>query len=223
MNKKIYIFGAGQVGLVALSILRDAGIKVFGFLDDDSSKKGGVFGGLIVHGGRELLTGVELFREQDSDILVCIGLGDIKARKNLFDLLGRYGIQSISAIHPSAIISKEFELGINVIVGPGCVFFGNSRLGNGCYVGPNVTISHDSKVGDFSLLSVGSVIGARVEIGTGVFVGTGSTLLEPKFGPEARLLVGDGAIVGAGSLVLAPVFSNSTVVGRPAKVHLKAS
>lgn len=205
----VIIFGAGQIGRVVASVLKASGQTVVGFVDDNAMA-GDTVAGLPVLGGRDALAA-------HKDARVCIGVGTINARRAVADWLDQQGIITISAIHPSAMISDEVTIGRNTVIGAGCVFYGDVQISEGCYFGPSVTVSHDSVVGAYCLLSVGSVIGARVDIANHVFVGTASTLMEPGFGAEARLQVGAGAIVGAGALVIRDVAPQTTVIGRPAK------
>ena len=207
----IIVFGAGQIGIVVASILQESGQIVEGFVDDRSEMIGLTVFGLPVLGGRDWLISNKKSRT------VCIGVGTIKARKTVSEFLDAAEIPTVGAIHPSALISPEVEIENDVVAGAGCVFFGRVRLGRGCYIGPSVTVSHDTCVGDWCLLSVGTVVGARVDISNDVFVGTASTLMEPGFGSDARLQIGQAATIGAGALVIRNVEPNTTVIGRPAK------
>lgn len=205
------IYGAGQIGLVVASVLRECGHKVDGFIDDRDGLVGTVISGFPVLGNRKWLL------EQRGERQVCNGVGTIQARKSVADFLDDANIPTISAIHPSAIISPEVQVGKDVVIGAGCVLYGNVVIGRGCYIGPSVTVSHDTTIGNWVLLSVGTVVGARVDVAENVFVGTASTLMEPGFGENARLSIGRAATVGAGALVIREVYEMQTVIGRPAK------
>lgn len=207
----ILIYGAGQIGAVVASVLRECGHQIDGFIDDREGAVGTSVAGLPVLGDRAWLL------ENHDGRTVCMGVGTIQARKSVAAFLDGAGIPTVGAIHPSAMISPEVNIGKDIVVGAGCVFYGNVSIGRGCYIGPSVTVSHDTVVGDWCLLSVGTVVGARVDVEDEVFVGTASTLMEPGFGELARLRIGRGAIVGAGALVLREVPPGATVIGRPAK------
>lgn len=66
-------------------------------------------------------------------------------------------------------------------------------------------------LGDYATLGPSCVLCGSCDIGRGVFVGAGATLL-----PEVR--VGANAIVGAGAVVLKDVPANTVVAGNPAHV-----
>lgn len=211
----ITVFGAGQIGVVVASILRECGQAVEGFVDDRPEMAGATIFDLPVLGDRNWLNANKKGR------VVCIGVGTIKARKAVAEFLDTAKISTVGAIHPSVLISPEVKIEKDVVAGAGCVFFGHVSLGRGCYIGPSVTVSHDTCIGDWCLLSVGTVVGARVDICSEVFVGTASTLMEPGFGSDARLQVGQAATIGAGALVIRDVEPNATVIGRPAKLLRK--
>lgn len=208
---KIVILGSGQIGNAAASIARENGHDVLGFIDDNPELKHTSVYDLPVLGNRE-----SLLNNQSFDA-VCIGVGTIKARKAVANWLKERNIQTVSAIHPSVVMSPEVKLGRNLIIGTNSTFFINPKIGDGCFIGPSVTVSHDTVVGDYCLLSVGSVIGARCDIGNEVLIGSAATLMPPAFSTEARLSVGEGAIVGVGATVIRDVEKGSTVVGTPAK------
>jgi sugar O-acyltransferase (sialic acid O-acetyltransferase NeuD family) len=206
----VIVFGSGQIGRLAASILKQCGEEVVGFVDDSPENHGNLVDGVEVIGSRDALKGLP-------SIKVCNGVGTIKARKAVSNWLEEQGVETVNAVHPSVVISPETEIGRNVMIGSACNFFGPVSIGDGCYIGPSVTVSHDTSIGKYCLLSVGTVVGARVDVGNEVFIGTASTLLPTGFGELARLQVSDGATIGAGALVIRNVAAGATVVGRPAK------
>ena len=207
----ILIYGAGQIGSVVASVLRECGHEIAGFIDDLDDATGSIVAGLPVLGNRDWLL------ENCGNYQVCNGVGTIQARRAVAAFLDEANIPTVSAIHPKAIISPEVRIAPDVVIGAGCVIYGNVSIGRGCYIGPSVTVSHDTVIGDWVLLSVGTVVGARVDVADEVFVGKASTLMAPGFGENERLIVETGAVVGAGALVIRNVPTGHTVIGRPAK------
>ena len=212
---KIIIFGLGQTGQMVSSILREQNHEIIGFVDDRLDDLSLKESQQLFLGSRDYLI------ENSSYDAVCIGIGTIQARLAIAKWLDKHGIPTVSAIHKSAVISAEVKLGKNLIIGANATLYINPSIGDGCFIGPSVTVSHDTKVGRFCLLSVGSVVGARCDLEDRVFVGTSATIMPTAFGSEARLRVGSGSVIGVGSAVIRDVPRDVTVIGTPAKVLKK--
>jgi len=212
---KIIIFGAGQIGNMVASILLEQNHSILGFVDDQQN-------GSISSSTKMPLLGPREYLKSNVDYdAVCIGIGTIEARAAVSDWLEQNDIPTVSAIHLSAVISPEVTLGKNLIIGANSTLYVNPKIGNGCFIGPSVTVSHDTNVGEFCLLSVGSVIGARCDLNEKVFVGSAATIMPTGFGAQSRLSVGSCAVIGVGSTVISDVAAGVTVVGTPAKPLVK--
>ena len=62
-------------------------------------------------------------------------------------------------IHKTAIIDPKAELGANVTVGPFSYIEGEVRIGNGCVIGPHVSILQYTSISDNCEIHSGAVIG----------------------------------------------------------------
>jgi len=196
--------------MVASILEHDDGVQIAGFFDDDVSKvRTGVGPYDVTHSSELEATG-------DFDA-VAMALGDINSRVRVGRALGDFGVRLHSAVHPSAIVDKRVEIGPGSVVGAGAILYVNASIGSGSFLGPGVTVSHDTVVGSHCLLSVGSVIGARVDLEDEVFVGSAATVMPTGWGSSSRLMIGRGAVVGVGAVVIRDVDAGSTVVGVPAR------
>lgn len=96
-------------------------------------------------------------------------------------------------------------IGDNVTVKSGVQLWDGLRVGDGAFIGPNVTFSNDKhpRSGNrgFDL--------AETWIGPKASIGAGATIL-----PGIR--IGAGAMVGAGAVVTKDVLPGTTVIGNPA-------
>ena len=118
-------------------------------------------------------------------------------------------------IHPSAVVSTEAVLGVDVSVGPnavieaaavladgvvigaGCIVGAASRIGERTRLFANVTIYHDVEIGAECLIHSGAVIGAD---GFG-FEFDGSTGSLKKIPQVFGVRVGDRVEIGAGTTI----------------------
>ena len=88
-------------------------------------------------------------------------------------------------IHPSSVVSKEAEIGPDVVIGPFCVVYGRVKVGRG-----TVLDSHVSLGSDFGIVEIGS--GNR--ICAGAMVGGPPQDLKYK-GEPTRLTIGDNNMI----------------------------
>jgi sugar O-acyltransferase (sialic acid O-acetyltransferase NeuD family) len=213
--RKVVLYGSGQLGVMAAYILGyDEDVEVVGFVDDDPAKLEQESNGLKVLGDGSVLP--ELRQAGVTCTIACIG--DNHQRGIVARRLTQMGFELISAIHPTANISRRASLSGGAIVGPGAIISAHSSIGSSPYIGAGTVIGHDVTVGDNALISVGCVIAARVDIEDEAFIGGGARLVPAEMGQENRLRIGKGAVIGAGAVVIADVPPYAVAVGVPAKV-----
>ena len=213
MEKPVIIFGAQGLGIVALDILQQNDVVVYGFLDDDEALQGKEINHVPVLGSTQAENYLELLGK---DCEACIALANRGKQERLLAMLKKQKeLIPINAIHPSAIVAATALFGYgnlmhaNVVVGP------NATLGNNCFLQAQAVVAHKVVVKDFVQIGAGIVIGENAILNDGVFVGAGATIV-------AGVEIGTEASIGAGSVVVAHVKPGETVLGNPAKpVKLK--
>lgn len=205
--KQLIIIGARGFGREVCNLAWDCissglDIVVKGFLDDNS---------IILNeyrGYPPILSSVENYIPCDDDVFIC-ALGDVKWKRHYTDIIRDKGGVFTTLIHPSAIISK------------------NSNLGTGCIVSRYVTISCDVKIGNFVTISTHAGIGHDSVVEDWCHIGSytnlsGGVILKElvTLHPQANIVphktIGEGAVVGTGSVVLRSVTKYTTVFGNPA-------
>lgn len=86
------------------------------------------------------------------------------------------------------------DRGYGLWVMKGAVVQPTTRIGTGCIIWPNVTISHGSLLGDYVWVSPNAAICGDCEIGNNVFIGAGSVIMP-------NTIIPDWSIIGAGAVV----------------------
>jgi acetyltransferase-like isoleucine patch superfamily enzyme len=110
---------------------------------------------------------------------------------------------------------RHIVLGDDVGIGPGCIFFADTEIGNKVLIGPYSAFLNSD---DHRIDVVGKAIwdsgrGDRhsLKVSDDVWIGHGAIILTP-------VCVGRGAVVAAGSVVTKDVPPYAIVAGNPARV-----
>lgn len=207
MEKPVIILGARGLGSVALNILQQNGIAVYGFLDSDPALHGQTVHHVPVLGAT---TEEQYFNLIGETCEVFVSVEHQIQRQRLVHMLyERKKIIPINAIHPAAIIAASAILGYGNLINTNVSLGPNITLGSHCILHTQATIEYDTIIKDFVQIGAGSVVGSGAQLHEHVFVGTGATII-------AGVEVGADASIGAGAVVLANVKPGEAVLGNPA-------
>jgi len=200
---KVLIVGSGGHARVVADILLSApGVDPLGFISPEPGA-GREFRGLPVLGG-------------DDDAAVAAGdgvvlaVGDNRVRAALAETYGRKGVAFIPAVHPSAVVAADAELGPGCMICAGAVVGTGARIGAHTILNTGCTVDHDCVVGECCHVAPGAHLAGAVTLGTGAFVGIGACVTQGR-------TIGDWATAGAGSAVVRNVRPGAVVVGVPAR------
>lgn len=174
-----------------------------GFLDDKKDALDGF------ENYPPIISSVEAYEPQEDDVFVC-AMGDTKWKRHYVELIQSKGGTFISLIHPSV------EIGLNTKIGNGCIIRTNASISCDIEIGEFVTImgyaviGHDAKIGNWSHIGAHCFMGGFSQLGDMVTMHPGSRIL-----PHKKVM--NNAVIGAGSVVLSKVKESTTVFGIPAK------
>ncbi len=112
---------------------------------------------------------------------------------------------------PSANVSDSAVIEEGTFVGKNVVVNSEVKIGRFCIINTGAIIEHECCVEDFTHISVGAAICGNVNISKNCMVGARSTVIQ-------GLNIGSNSIVGAGAVVINDLPDNCTAVGIPARI-----
>lgn len=194
-NEGITLYGASGHCKVVMDILGANGLVADRVHDDNP--KGDTFMGLPC----SLPSG-----DYDKAIIT---IGNCQIRKRIAEKMKVK--EFVSAIHPSAIVSKYSSVGAGSVVMQGAIIQAGTTIGRHCIVNTNSSVDHDCKVGDFVHIASGATVCGIVEIGECSWIGAGAVV-------KQCIKIGKNCMIGAGAVVIRDVSDNAVVVGNPGKI-----
>jgi len=173
----IYLIGAGGYGKQIFSILKDNEYKIKPTLVDD-----------------KLRLSIKKFKKFKKNTNYNITIGNVKLREKIHKFLKKKNfffsniifngskiytdkIGKGSIIEPHTMICNDVKLGISNFILTGSSIGHNTKMGNFCNVGCNVTISGDVKIGKNVVIGGQSFISNDINICDNVVISPGSTVL----------------------------------------------
>lgn len=204
----VAILGAGGHAKVVIDIVERVGThRIVGVFDDDPAKWGTELCGYRVVGGIDEF----LQRWRARCPVAVIAIGDNHVRHKLYRRLAEAGLTPATAVHPSAVVARDVDLGAGTVVmalaavNPGCV------IGPCAVINTSASVDHDCSLGECVFIAPGARLSGNVQVGDLSFIGTGASIIPGR-------AIGRNATVAAGAVVITDVPDNVTVVGVPARV-----
>ena len=202
----IIIIGAGGFGREVEMLVRQINNfrpqwNFIGYLDD------GIPTGSKV-GNSEVLGLVEsIVNFNDAYFVIAIANASIKRKilKSIPNL-----IKPATLVHPSVICGERVQIGGGTIICAGNIITEDIVIGEHVILNLSCTVGHDTLIKDLCSFMPSVNISGEVIIEEGVFVGTGSKIIN-------QTSIGEFSIIGAGAVVSKSIPANCTAVGVPAK------
>lgn len=209
--EELLLVGAGGLGREAAEAVRAVNNvrptwNLLGFLDDDPSNHGALIGGVRVLGGARAV-----HRYPDARLLLCPGRPDnYVSRRGLADRLGLPDERYATVVHPTATVGSTCKLGAGSVLLAHVDLTADVTVGRHVVVMPQVVLTHDVRVDDWSTIASGVRLGGACHVARGAYVGAGACLRE-------GVTVGELAMIGMGSLVTRDVPPERLWFGVPAR------
>ena len=193
--KNVIVIGAGGHGRVVADIIRASGDFVEGFLDDKE-----------IQGFTTLGKVKDCEKYQDRYIIIAVGNNEIRQK-----IAQKYpNLNYYTAVHPSAIISPDVEIGAGSCVMPGVVLNSGAKIGRHCIINTHSTVEHDCIIGDYAHISPGAILCGTVTVGEHTQIGAGGVV-------KNNISIIADVLVGAGAVVVKDIVKKGTYIGVPAE------
>ena len=203
------IIGAGKYGEVYLAYLRDAGIDIVGFLDDNPDLQGKFVKGKPVLGTISEMK--EIKDRYEIEAAYC-PLGNNALRIKLLEEAKALGYKIPNYVHPSSIIHPSVRLGEGVYILLGVRIMPYTLIDDYLMISMNALIAHHNHLQKGTFISTGVNFGASIIAKEKTYIGIGATIMTGVHE------LGQNCTIGAGAVVIRDVPDNAVVAGVPAKI-----
>jgi len=193
------LIGFGGHAKVLIDIARLNGFSINALYDDDIRKQNSSYNSI------KLNVPVDYALSEN----VIIAIGDNSIRKNIS--VKAVNAHWTSIIHPSAIISNDVYIGEGTVVMAGVIIQPGSKIGRHCILNTGSCIDHDCLIEDFVHIAPKAALAGGVKIGEGTLIGIGSSVVP-------NVTIGKWSTIGAGAAVICDIPDNCIAVGVPAYV-----
>lgn len=205
MNKKLVIFGSGDIAQLAhFYFSTDSDYEVVVFTVDASFIQETTFCGLPVVAFEEI---AQQYPPESCDFFVALSYSKLNAiRKEKYLSAKGLGYKLANFVSSRATVLNEGRIGEN------CFIFEDNTIQPFVNIGNNVTlwsgnhIGHHSVIKDHTFIASHVVVSGGVEIGEQCFIGVNATLRD-------HIKIGDKCVIGAGALLLTDADPEGVYVG----------
>lgn len=113
-------------------------------------------------------------------------------------------------IHPSVLKGSSVEIGNGSIICQGVILTCDIKIGQHSIINVGSTISHDCIIGNFTTICPGVNIAGNVKINDECWIGIGTKIMD-------HVTIGKGSFISAGAVITGDIPEHVLAVGIPAK------
>ena len=202
MKKKLVIIGAGGFAKSIIDSINYTEMELVGFVD--TFKQG-------YHQGYPIIANDINEIIKPHSYVYFIGVGEPKTRYEFISLLKNKNLSLINIIDPSAMVSRNVELGVGIYIGKMCIVNSDSQLQDGAVINTRSLIEHGNTIGFCSNVSTNVVLNGDVTVGNKTFIGSCTVV-------NGQITIGSNSTIGSGSVVIRNIPDQVVVAGSPTRL-----
>jgi len=209
-DKSIFVVGASGHAKVIIDIIeRQAVWRIAGLIDTYKTPGTRVMDYEVL-GPEDRLPGLMM---QHRVIRAIVAIGDNYIRRQMVQRIRTITPQMmfVNAIHPSAHMGREVQIGEGVALMAGAAVNSGTRIGEFCFVNTNASVDHDNILEPFSCVQPNAATGGNVRLGAASVLAMGAIVIQ-------GITIGAETIVGAASTVLSDIPGGVIAYGTPCRV-----
>lgn len=212
-KEKIVIIGGGDFAKKVIRLIEKTGkFDIIGYTDN--TNKGDLFNVSYLGDDSVLKEVINKNKNCSAAFGIAGNMDLLEKKEKIIKKLKVFGFNFPNLIAPSSIIDET------VNKGEGCIVFDNAyidfevELGSYSVINLCATISHNTRIGDFVIISPETIIGGGSAIGSNTFIGINSTIR-----PYTQIT--HKCVIGAGAVVTKNCETPGVYVGNPARLIKK--
>lgn len=199
----IVIFGAGGHAKVVVDIVEAQDVCHISCIIDHNCKSDEFLGYPLLH---------EFSPSLPQAGIIAIGDNFVRAKVATDTLERSPNFRFVTAVHPSATVSRRSKVGSGTVIMPGVRVNSSTTVGQHCILNTNASVDHDNVIQNYVTVGPGATTGGNVTLEEFSMLGLGASCIH-------RTVIGKHAVVGAGSVVVRSIPSFSVAYGTPCRVH----
>jgi sugar O-acyltransferase (sialic acid O-acetyltransferase NeuD family) len=206
----ILVFGASGHAKVVIDIIEQQSLwHIVGLIDSYKNPGTKLMGYEVL--GAEACVPDLMTRHNLAGAIIAIGDNWIRHQVVQRAVSDAPGLAFVNAIHPTARVARDVQLGKGVVIMPGVTINPGSRIGDFCFVNTNASVDHDNTLEPFSCVQPNAATGGNVRLGAHSVISMGANVIQ-------GVSIGEHTIIGAGSTVLHDIPDRVIAYGTPCRV-----
>ena len=203
IKTNLIVFGAGGHGRVVVDAAMAAGWSIRAWIDDCPTSREQF--GISITAAREIAW------DQFVANAFVVAVGKNRVRAEIYERLVKLGLTPATVVHPSAVVSRQAQIGAGTMAAAGVVVNPAAGIGVDCILNTGCIVDHDCWVEAHCHLCPGVRLAGTVAVGSGSMIGTGAVILP-------GIKIGERCVIGAGALVTKDVADGLVAYGNPARI-----